>query len=40
MEKGVKAPCEEQRSASQCDREQSRVNKKRPDHNPVFFLLI
>ena len=29
MEKGLKAPCEEQRSASQCDREQSRVNKKK-----------
>ena len=38
MEKGVKAPCEEQRSASQCDRERSRVNKKRPDHNPVFLI--
>ena len=36
MEKGVKAPCEEQRSASQCDREQSRVNKKRPDKSGLF----
>ena len=39
MEKGVKAPCEEQRSASQCDREQSRVNKK--DRITIrSFLLI
>ena len=37
MEKGVKAPCEEQRSASQCDREQGRV-KKKDRTNPVFFL--
>ncbi len=37
MEKGVKAPCEEQRSASQCDREQSRVNKK-DRIDPAFFI--
>ena len=40
MEKGVKAPCEEQRSASQCDREQSRVNKKKGRITIRSFLLI
>ncbi len=37
MEKGVKAPCEEQRSASQCDREQSRVNKKKAGSQSGLF---